>query len=300
MNVVSANLDFAKMEEGGFNTIHVLPLADGLPQGWSRPGLIAAIHAGIGGGLFYPALHGSTHFCRRAVERNLAADGERAQLLRTLWRAGTPYIYWRMPWIGYEYWDPEQTADERFLPAEAQQDLIGQTIGEFAKLFSMLPRSAVAPGHRANQDTHRAWAQHGIRVAQNGSGSFAPPHFDGFGILNLSRTIDFETATDTGFSVESCLQQAEKCFARGTPAIVSVHSINFHSTVRDVRSRTIECLDRFFTAIESKHPDLLYLHDDDLQQAVEHGSYRTRSGSTTLKVVKKTFFKPIAARRWRA
>ena len=29
------------------------------------------------------------------------------------------------------------------------------------------------PGYRANDDTHRAWAQHGIRVAQNGPGTYA-------------------------------------------------------------------------------------------------------------------------------
>jgi hypothetical protein len=300
MNFVSANLDFARMEAGGFEKIHVLPLADGLPRGWSRPGLLDAFHEGIAEGLFHPGLHGTTHFCRSAVGRSLTGDSARASLLRTLWRAGTPYIHWRMPWIGYEYWDPEQTEEKRFLPADSQRELIGQTMGEFTRLFSTLPQSAVAPGHRANRDTHRAWAQHGIRVAQNGSGALAPPHFDRHEMLNLSRTINFEIATDTSFSVEECLRRAEACFRRGTPAIVSVHSINFHSTVRDVRSRTVECLDQFFTALESKHADLLYLHDEDLLQSVTNGSYKTQNGTTKLKVTKKTFIKSVVARQWRA
>ena len=60
----------------------------------------------------------------------------------------------------------------------------------------------------------------------------------------------------------------------GIPAIVSVHSINFHSTVKDFRSRTLPLLDDFLTALESKHADLLYLHDEDLRELVSQGSYQ--------------------------
>src|SRR5207302_6276936 len=180
---------------------------------------------------FYAALHGSTHFCRPAVERHMADPGQRGALLRTLWQAGTPYIYGRMPWIGYEYWDLEKPADERFLDRSAQQELIGSTVGAFAKFFSTLPRSACAPGYRANGDTHRTWAQHGIRCAQNGPGTLMPPHFDRHGVLHLYRTVPFEPAIDANFSFDACVHKAEECFQSGIPAIVSLHSINFHSSV---------------------------------------------------------------------
>jgi hypothetical protein len=300
MNFVPANLDFAKMSGDGFRLIHLLALADDLPQGWSRPGLVDAYREGIGEGVFCAALHGSTHFCRAAVERNLAGDGERAVLLRKLWQAGTPYIHWRMPWIGYEYWDLEQTEEERFLPAETQVGLIGHTVGAFAKLFSSLPRSACAPGYRANDDTHRAWAQHGIRVAQNGPGSLVPPHFDGHDILHLHRTVELEPATDAAFSVEASLRQVESCFQRGIPAIVSIHSINFHSSVRDFRSATLKALDEFFTALESRHSDLLYLHDENLLELVDKGSYTTPQGTVQVNVTRKDFTKAQVARQMEA
>jgi hypothetical protein len=300
MNFIVANLDFAKMSADAFRQVHSLSLADGLPLGWTRPGLMDAYRAGIADGVFHPALHGTTHFCRSAVEHIASAEGDRANLLRTLWQAGTPYIHWRMPWIGYEYWNPEKREDERFLPKEAQRELIGQTVGAFAKLFSTLPRSACAPGYRANDDTHSAWAQHGIRVAQNGPGAVAPPHFDRYTILHLSRTVEFEPATDPAFSVEAGLRQAETCFARGIPAIVSVHSINFHSTVRDFRSRTLRLLDEFLTALESKHADLLYLHDEDLLELVSTGSFETRHGSAQVKVIRKNFTKASGSRQGNA
>jgi len=300
MNFVVANLDLARMSAEGFQRIETLPLADGLPQGWQRPGLMAEYREGIADGVFYPALHGTTHFCRAAVERNLKAEGERARLLRTFWKAGTPYIHWRMPWIGYEYWDQEQSDDERFLSVERQLELIGQGVGAFARLFSTLPRSACAPGYRANQDTHRAWAQHGVRVAQNGPGTLMPPHFDRHGILHLFRTVEFEPATDTEFSLETCLRQAEDCFERGIPAILSLHSINFHSTVRDFRGPTLQFLDEFLAALESRHPDLRYLHDEDLHELVSKGSYSTPHRGSPVNVKRENFTKAQVARQRKA
>ncbi len=299
MNFIVANLDFAKMSADDFQQIHLLPLAEGVPQCWRRPGLLEGYREGIADGVFTAALHGSTHFCRSAMERELAHDGERASLVRTLWQAGTPYIHWRMPWIGYEYWDPGKPEDERFLSADEQLALIGYSVGGFAKLFATLPRSACAPGYRADDNTHRAWAQHGIHVAQNGPGTPLPPHFDRHQILNLSRTVEFEPCTDKAFSVEACVRQAETCFELGIPAIVSVHSINFHSAVSDFRSRTLPRLDEFWSLLEAAHPDLLYLHDEDLYQLVSQGRYQAEQGTVQVNVTRKNFTRPQFAKQWK-
>lgn len=289
MNFILFNLDLARMRAEGFRQIELLPLSAGLPEGWSRPGLFENYREGIANGVFRPALHGTTHFCRSAAERHLAEDGDEASLLRTLWQAGTPYIYWRMPWIGYEYWDPAKSPNERFLPPDAQAELVGAAVGEFARMFSALPGSACAPGYRANADTHRAWAQHGIRVAQNGPGSLVPPHLDRYGILQLTRTVDFEPAATSAFSIDAALRRAEASFESGLPAIVSVHSINFHSSVRDFCSRTLRALDEFLAALESKYEDLLYLHDEDLFELASCGAYRTSSAAIRVNVVQKSF-----------
>jgi len=289
MNFLLFNLDFEKMATGGYSEIHLKPLSAGLPGKWRRSGLVEAYRAGMDAGVFWPAVHGTTHFCRPAVERSLAGGGDRTDLLRTLWQAETPYIHWRMPWVGYEYWDPEQSEEERFLPAEVQRELIGAAVGEFAKLFSLLPRSACAPGYRANDDTWRAWSQHGVRVAQDGPENCLPPHFDRHGMLHLSRTVEFEPATDAAFSVAACLRQAEAAFERGVPAVVSVHSINFHSTVKDYRGATLAALDEFLQALEAQHSDLLYLRDEDLDEAVRTGSYRSAGGGRSLNIVRKSF-----------
>jgi len=300
MNFIVANLDFTHMEADDFRRIHLLPLGEGLPRGWDRPGLNEAYREGIREGVFHPGLHGITHFCRPAVERQLTSGGERFDLLRTWWRTGTPYVHWRMPWIGYEYWDPEKSADERFLEAACQRELIGQSVGAFAKLFSTLPRSACAPGYRANDSTQRAWAEYGIRVAQNGPGTLTPPHLDDNNILHLYRTVEFEPAVDPAFSVDKCLSAADACFAVAIPAVVSLHSINFHSSVCDFRSRTLQLLNEFLSALETKYPDLRYLHDEDVCELINKGSYQNPSGVTRLKVTSKRFIRAQVAQRQKA
>lgn len=284
MNFIVANLDFARMSSDHTGKVHMQYLAEGLPRGWIRPNLLEGYRAGIAEGIFSAALHGTTHFCREAVESAHSDDAAHRKLLCDLWNASTPYIHWRMPWIGYEYWNPGEAENRRFLSAEKQCQLIGAAVGGFAKLFSTLPHSACAPGYRANDDTNSAWAQHGIRVAQNGPGTQFPPYFGPREILQLSRTIEFEPAVDPAFSLDTCLRQAELCFQRGLPAIVSVHSINFHSTLRDFRSPTLTLLDQFLAALENKHADLLYLHDDDLHHLIVNGRDRSESGDVSVNV----------------
>lgn len=276
MNVCTANLDFEKMRDTGFRTLHLLPLANGLPANWSRPGLVESYRAGIEEGLFRPGLHGVTHFCSHALATALAENGERAHLLRLLWQAGTPYIFWRMPWVGYEYWNPEKP-HSGFLSREAQQELVRQACKNFSQLFGVRPTSACAPGCRSNENTHRAWAAEGIYVGESGSGSgLHPPHIDEYGVLHTYRSFDFEPS-QRELEVEKYLEIAAAYFSRGLPVVISVHSINFHSTLKDFRSRSIAALDQLLTALEKKYPELLYVNDEDLYGIVTEGAFHNRA-----------------------
>jgi len=296
MNLIMANVDFEKVVGEEFRHIHLRSLTDGLPDGWKRPGLFEAYQRGITAGVLSPELHGTTHFCRLAAERYLNDGGERGNFLRMLWRAGVPYIHWRMPWMGFEYSDPGENGRETFLNSEIQDEMITDAVKSFTKLFSKCPRSACAPGYRADRSTHHAWGKCGVKVAQNGPGSKLPPHFEAHGdknceanILHLYRTLDFEPSAGESFSLEACLQMAEESFARGIPAIISVHSINFHSSLKDFRSGTLSHLDKFLTALESKYPDLLYARDEDLYDLVDKGKFESMQSAMPVTVAKRIF-----------
>jgi hypothetical protein len=285
MNFIMANVDFDRCFEAGQKQIPLRPLTEGLPGRWHRPQLLEAYHHGIRERLFFPALHGLTHFCERAVARELDAGGERSELVKKLWHAQTPYIHWRMPWIGYEYWDPEMWPARRFLSADEQRGAVTRAAEIFCELFASMPFSACAPGYRANADSRTAWFENGVRVAQNGRGGGRGPYLDGSGMLVTFRTVEMEPAIER-CHVEKLLTQVGECFAAGAPAVISIHSINFQSTIQDFRTPTLQLMDEFLTTIEKKWPDLLYLHDADLFSLATEGSYagevgRVRVGVTT-------------------
>jgi hypothetical protein len=227
------------------------------------------------------------------VENALAEAGERAEFLRLLWEAETPYIFWRMPWIGYEYWNPERPRSG-FLGGETQQRLIHQAYESFRGIFGTTPIAACAPGCRANRETFRAWAQAGIRVAENGSGNgLHPPHFDEFGLLHIYRIIDFEPS-QRELEIEKYLEIVDACFSHGVPAILSVHAINFHSTLKDFRTGTITAMDEFLTALEKRYPELLYVSDEDIYTIVTEGIVRNRDAKVTVKVSQRDWHPRLA------
>jgi hypothetical protein len=281
MNFILANVDFDRSLQHGENEISLVPLTAGLPGQWRRPQLFESYRQGVQDGVFFPALHGLTHFNSKAVSRELNAGGERADLIRKLWSAQTPYIHWRMPWIGYEYWDREQDAKNRSLSLEEQRKSIHQAAEVYQRLFGIAPLSACAPGYRANDDTRTAWFEDGIRVAQNGPGETKRPFLDHRGMLHTFRTIEMEPAIAT-CSLGDLVKQAQECFDCGVPAIVSIHSINFHSSLRDFRTPTLALLDQFLAAVKKKWPDVLYVQDSDLFHIATEGCYQAHGVKVAL------------------
>ncbi|MFY9558892.1 MAG: hypothetical protein WAQ52_01540 [Terriglobales bacterium] len=286
MNFVVANVDFPASAATGFRDIVLKPLTEGLPGRWVRPGLYNAYRAGIEVGVFSPALHGTTHFCQQAVGHALTRGGERTELLRTLWKSETPYIHWRMPWVGYEYWDPERLPSERFIPEKEQEHWIGWAAQCFRKFFGEGAVSACAPGYRAEPTTHGLWKAQGVRVAQNGPGAMPAPHFDAHGLLHTYRSLDFEPALNPELRSEDCVKKAEEYLARGLPLIISVHSINFHSTLAPFRQKTLLTLREFLGALKKRFPNLVYVNDRQLLEIVETGSYESGRGRVVVAVTK--------------
>ena len=259
------------------------PLTEGWPGKWHRPQLLEAYQQGVRERVFYPALHGLTHFCERAVARELDAGGERSKLVKIMWQAQTPYIHWRMPWIGYEYWDPEMRSAHRFLSLDDQRAAIMRAGGIFRDLFSSGPFSACAPGYRANANSRTAWFEAGVRVVQNGPGKRRGPYLDENGLLSTFRTVEMEPAIER-CDLAGLVAQVEQCFADGLPAVISIHSINFHSTIQDFRTPTLKLLDEFLAALERKWPDLLYVHDADLFSIATEGAYAGENGRVKVNV----------------
>ena len=158
-----------------------------------------------------------------------------------------------------------------------QRAAIQRAAGIFRELFATDPFSACAPGYRANADSRTAWFETGVRVAQNGPGERRGPCVDENGMLWTFRTVEMEPAIER-CDVERLVAQAARCFVAGLPAVISIHSINFHSTIQDFRTSTLKLMDEFLSAIEKQWPDLLYVHDADLFSIASEGAYAGENG----------------------
>lgn len=278
MNFLSANVDFQASAAQNFHQIILKPLLEGLPGRWKRPGLYEAYSQGIQKRLFTASLHGATHFCEQVLAETLKDSGKRGELLRTLWKAETPYVHWRMPWVGYEYWNPNRETGRQFLAAKEQERWISLAADWFQQFFGDRAVSACAPGYRANETTRCVWREQGIRIAQNGPGAMLAPRFDEFGLLHTYRSIDFEPALNPELRFEDAVAVAKDSFAAGVPFIVSVHSINFHSTLAPFRQRTLPLLHELLCRLAKSNPELLFVNSRQLLEIVETGEHETAAG----------------------
>lgn len=285
-NFVLCNVDFPRTVDSGFAHLKLLPLKEGLPGRWERPGLWEAYKEGIERGLVYPALHGLTHFCYQAAEKLIRMPNEEGELLRNLYRAHTPFIPGRTPWVGYEYRGANKVDGWLDRPEQARRIMEGRRL--FEEAFGFPPLSACAPGYRANEDTRRGWARAGICISQNGPDFSLAPYRDRNGILMLERNVLFEPALDpTRFTEERALQAAGEALASGRPAVVCMHSVNFHSTLKNYRDLTLSRLDRFLSLLEKKFEGLLYVHDGDMLRIALEAKPEWRGEQVALGIAKR-------------
>jgi hypothetical protein len=299
-NFVMANVDFPKVIESGFKRLELVPLAEGLPGKWKRPGLLKAYQEGIENGLIYPAFHGLTHFSQRSVEGLMQGQDGDTRLLRVLYASETPALYGRPPRIDFEYRHTSDGRNDGWLERSTQQMLVRLGKEIFEGTFGRSPLSACAPGYRANSDTWSSWAGEGIRVAQNGPGFDLAPHFDSHGLLHLYRNVAFEPALDAErFDERYAMNKAEAAIGSGMPAIVNAHSINFHSTLKNYLHVTLGCLDRFLTMVERKYEDLLYAHDEDILSLVTRGELARKGQKINLDVSHRLQPSPLSIYYWK-
>ncbi len=279
-NFILANVNFEDTAASGFRKLVLLPLYEGFPASWHRPGLLEAYRQGIEANLVYPALHGLTHFNLLAAETALAQKGEQRSQLIALYEEGVPQLYSYTPWLGYEFRAGDGFLADAWATFQQQSQVITRAIELFKHTFGHEPTSACAPGYRANDDTFRAFARSGVRVVQDGPSIRAAPYYDRYGLLHLPRNVVLEPALDnTPDLLERALQDAEYAMARKWPVVVTIHSMNFQSALHSGSSRTLTMLDDFLTTLEQRHADLCYMHDGDLLDLIESSSPRVRGAN---------------------
>jgi len=168
MNFIMANVDFDRYFSGQkIESGHARFLCACSPKGcrsMHRPQLFEAYAEGIRERLFYPALHGLTHFANGRCQR-IECRWRTIELLKTPGKRELRIFTGACRGSGMST-GADLPSARRFLSLEEQRLRIARAAEVFHKLFGRL-HQRVCAGYRANADTRTAWFETGVRVAQN-------------------------------------------------------------------------------------------------------------------------------------
>ena len=225
-NFVLTNPDLRRMREEGYTELRVCPITEGLPAPWSQEGLHDLYLDLIAQGVFYPALHGYTHFCE---EEFLSACREtssaRAPLLQALLAEDISSAARLTPEYNFALMHRRGGMDV-FIDEAAQRQWVEKGVDLFKQAFGAKPRSTCAPGYRCNAVTARLWSARGIEVVQTAD-SRRLGRWQG--LLNIARNTFFEPLLYGPGNVESAMAQAHAAVEQRKPIVVCSHSINYIS-----------------------------------------------------------------------
>ena len=222
-NFIMANADLGRMRSDGYKQLHLIDIADGFPPPWTE-NLLSAYRLAIKRGVFYPGLHGLTHFNIDALLDALTDTSSRGNLARDLTDRDVPYLASLTP--EYNFALARRVPDERFMNEDEQARWIEAGVRSFVQAFGFAPRTACAPGYRANSTTYRLWAKFGVETAQiTGVGALLQLE----GVDLIQRNVFFEPVLKEGNAVSAALEMARTAVARGYPIVICSHSINYIS-----------------------------------------------------------------------
>lgn len=280
-NFIVANPDYEKIMKTGFREFHILDLSQGFPGLWkNRDQLIDKYRKGIELGLIYPGYHGLCHFRYEAWLKALQ-NGE-LDLLDCI-KEHVSYI----PSLRRNDFNYEYLANVNpivFLPQGAQEERVKKGVEAFEKIFGFQPVVTTAPRCAWNCDTEKVWHKYGIRYIGAGNRRIGTTSLSNYRLgernqwdmIYLIRNVNFEPIRNN--ACQDAFTEIEFLFNAQQPAILETHSINFFSSIKNFRKKSLERLDQLLYLIEEKYPDVVYLNSQQFGEILEKGFCQLKNG----------------------
>lgn len=280
-NFVVAKPDYDKIAKSGFREFHTLDLSQGVPGLWkNRDKLLDKYKEGIKRGLIYPGYHSLCHFRYEAwlkALRNKECD------VLNCFEEHVSYI----PSLRRDIFNYEYLANVNpitFLSLSAQEEKIKKGVEAFERIFGFPPVVTTAPRYAWNQDTEQVWYKYGIKYICAGNsqiGIRSSTHHklgekNQWGMTYLIRNVTFESRRENAY--QDAVTEIDFLFKAQQPAILETHSINFHSSIKNFREKSLERLDQLLYLIEEKYPDVVYLTSEQFGEILEKGCCLLRNG----------------------
>jgi hypothetical protein len=265
--------DGAAMAASGFTDYQSRPFTDP-----AYAGILEAIRAGIGIGIFAPQLHGMAHYWPDALLRAARTDESIRQ-----WLAGGNGLETEsLPSPLQSRWIDATSLPSSPLPPLAIEAAAGEEVACFTSLFGKPPEVVVPPTFVWTPVVERAWAKAGLRClvtpgrrydSRDGAGRPAGP--DGRihngergegGLLYLVRDDYFEPSY--GHRAGQALAALEEKTTQGRPCLLETHRFNFTGEQAD---SALSTLGGMLTQALGRFTDLRFTSSAELAEQYRGG-----------------------------
>lgn len=280
-NFIVARPDYEKIIKTGFREFHYLDLSQGVTGLWkNRDELFNTYKEGIKRGLVYPGYHGLCHF---NYEAWLAALRNGEPDLQDCVKEHMSYIpSLRRDLFNYEYL--AKVNPITFLSLSAQEEKIKKGVAVFKQIFGFSPVFTIAPKCIWNCDTEKLWHKYSIKYIGAGNrraGVASLPHHrlgerNQWGMIYLIRNVNFEPIRNN--ACQDAFIEIDFLFKAQQPAIIETHCINYLSSIKNFRDKSLERLDQLLYLIEEKYPEVIYLSSQQFGHILEKGYCHLRNG----------------------
>lgn len=258
---------------------------------YPRPDRADAVDAAIARGVWWPELHGLTHYDLREYARARAGGDP---LARAAAREGV-----------FAYRGYRRDSELGHPDAARSRRVIGEAVRRFRLRFGRRPSSVIAPDYRWTEEDERVWAELGIGVVQAKREQADPtlgPHTRAgrlrkwirrqwfalrSPLVAVERTVDLEPYGDPDPAAPQGAGAAaaaiEEAFARGEPGVVSIHRVQLVSRRPEIAAAGRAQLGELVRRLEA-HGGVRFLVDDELRQLTARGwSIHHRGGRSILR-----------------
>jgi hypothetical protein len=176
-------------------------------------------------------------------------------------------------------------------------------VSTFTQLFGRQPTSVIAPDYTWDARSEEVWSSRGMRVVQ-AKREQRYPRRRGGGFSNrlakvvlrawdrlerpelayLERNCRLEVVQSDrpAEAVRECVEAVHRAWARGEPAIIETHRVNFVHLDPAVEETGLAGLDNVLGAICEEESPPLFLTDDEVAQLYRRGTSWCRRGEKTV------------------
>jgi hypothetical protein len=283
-NFLVANPDFQRILESHYQEYNYELFTETYARHPGAERSFESIREGMAAGLFRPQLHGREHL---NVSLWMAAlqDGDQHTLLafdHGFWGHETHYpkAKYRFFLAALDYNESEEAQIASKCAAEAAK--------LFNEIFGFRSKTFTGPNHIWGPSVESALSEVGVEALQGQRIQLVPGvgnshygrrfHYTGqvnqHGQCYLVRNAAFEPATDlTKEWIADCIREIQNAFAWKTPAIVSVHRVNFMGSINpNNRDNNLQLFNQLLKTITTRWPEVEFMSSDQISDIIREGA----------------------------